>query len=274
MAGAEREELDTAACAVVEDRLAGRERARHAVHAGVLRDVLELEQLYAPAGLTDFLVPEVALSTGGSQWRAGQLLFDARQLAAMPGALLALEQAVLTVEGSRCVVDVLADLGEQVALQVWQRLLPRLHADAEQQAVRPPARLRQLLRRLVLQVDPAGAIARRRQARAGARVQWRHQQDGSVDLWAFGISGPNAQACLSVIASRSAPIGPADDRSADQRRVDALVDLLLGRDRLTARGGCRGAAAGSGRGAAVRRGWRCRAARRCRCWCRWGRRSA
>lgn len=71
-----------------------------------------------------------------------------------------------------------------------------------------------------------------KQAQRNADVDYRQRQDGLVDLFALGITGPNAQACLARIAARSGPIGPDDPRPAGQRRLDALVDLLTGRDTL------------------------------------------
>ncbi len=51
-----------------------------------------------------------------------------------------------------------------------------------------------------------------------------------MDLFAYGIPAPLAQTALSRIAQVSAPFAD-DPRSADKRRLDALVDLLLGRVR-------------------------------------------
>ena len=64
---------------------------------------------------------------------------------------------------------------------------------------------------------------------AGATTGW-------VSCFAFGFRGPDLQAVLSRIAQRSAPVGIWDDRTADQRRFDALKDLLLGREALPLEG--------------------------------------
>lgn len=243
-----RRDFDWQAAARVGSRLAGRERSRHAAHAAVLRDVLELEGLYQAAGIVEFAATELALTLSGGEWRAEQLLADARQLAVLPGALQALEDGLLGVETSRALVDALAPLDEEVALAVWEQLRLQLGKDAERNAVRPPARLRELVRRLVRRVDPAGVVARRKQARAAGQVDYRQREDGLVDLYAYGITGPNAQACLRAVAARSAPVGPDDERPAGQRRVDALVDLLLGRQRPEAAAGACRASAGGGCG--------------------------
>jgi hypothetical protein len=119
-----------------------------------------------------------------------------------------------------------------VRLAVWEQLLPTLRSDVERDVVRPRARLRELVDRIVRQVDAAGAQQRRDNAREGRAVSYRRRDDGLVDLFAFGLTGPLAQACLSRIRDAAAPLGPADERTADQRRLDALVSLLLGREQL------------------------------------------
>ena len=52
------------------------------------------------------------------------------------------------------------------------------------------------------------------------------------DLFAYGFRGPDMQAILSRIALRSQPVSMWDERTADQRRFDAMRDLLLGRESL------------------------------------------
>ena len=83
----------------------------------------------------------------------------------------------------------------------------------------------------MIEADADAAAGRRREAQAEASVDYRRRQDGLVDLFATGLTGPNAQAVLSRIRAHSSPVGSSDDRPAGQRRLDALVDLVLGRDR-------------------------------------------
>ncbi len=83
-------------------------------------------------------------------------------------------------------------------------------------------------------------------------MDYRWRDDGLVDLFALGITGPNAQACLASIAARADPLGPQDLRPTGQRRLDALVDLLCGRDLLTGLGrSCPGISCGCPSGAGV-----------------------
>ncbi len=90
--------LDVAAVLRAEARLAGREAERSAVHAGQLRDVLELHRLYSRDGLGLAVQAQIALVLGCSEHRAGELLTAAFLLSDLPGALEALECGLLGVE--------------------------------------------------------------------------------------------------------------------------------------------------------------------------------
>jgi hypothetical protein len=117
---------------------------------------------------------------------------------------------VLRVEDVHVVCALLLPLEPEVRLAVWEQLLPTLRSDVERDVVRPRARLRELVDRIVRQVDAAGAQQRRDNAREGRAVSYRRRDDGLVDLFAFGLTGPLAQACLSRIRDAAAPLGPAD----------------------------------------------------------------
>jgi hypothetical protein len=155
----------------------------------------------------------------------------------LPRAWEVLEWGLLTAEQTAVVVTQLSPLSAPDQLRVWQRLLARLSG-----AGLPPARLTKLLRQWVIEADREGAEQRRRQAELDRRVEYRRRGDGLHDLFAFGFRAPVMQAILSRIQDRSAPFGADDDRTADQRRFDALVDMLMGRDRVP---GCGAATAGA-----------------------------
>jgi hypothetical protein len=223
---------DVARLSALEDRLERSEAARGAAHAAQLQDVLQLHAVHTAAGLGLSTASQVALLLRCSESRAGRLLSDALGLAGLPGAFDVLSSGLLSVEQASVVVAQLAPLSPPDRLQVWQRLLARLEADREQGAVLPAPRLADLLRRWAVEVDAQAAAQRRREAQQRARVGYRKGDDGLVDLFLEGISGPLAQACLLRIRALSAPVGVDDERSADRRRLDAAVDLLLGRVNL------------------------------------------
>jgi hypothetical protein len=99
--------------------------------------------------------------------------------------------------------------------------------------VLPPARLTELLRRWVIEADPAAAAERRSKAEQDRAVRYRREEDGLYSLFARGIRPPDLQAVAQRIRAASQPVSSADDRTADQRRCDAFVELLLGRDPLS-----------------------------------------
>jgi len=202
--------------------------ARSTAHAAVLRDVLELHRLHAVGGCALATVAQLALLIRGSEFRAGALLADAQLLAGLPGALEALDCGLLTVEQARLVCSQLGRLDGPVQLAVWEGLRTRLITDDECGIARTPARLRALLTGWVIEADTDAAARRGKDAEAEASVDYRRRDDGLVDLFATGLTGPNAQAVLSRIRAHSAPVGPCDERPAGKRRLDALVDLVLG----------------------------------------------
>lgn len=224
--------LDLVALDAAESELSASEDGRGAHHARQLRAALRVHALYDQAGLELSALPQVAMLMRSSEHRARQLLDDAMVLAALPGALDAVARGVLGVEQSRVVVTQLSQLAMPARLPLWERALARVEADAATGATRTPARLTDLLRRWVVQADPEATQERRREAEQRRTLDYRRQDNGLTDLWALGIRGPDAQAILSRIDARSAPVGVDDERTADQRRLDAFVDLCLGREAL------------------------------------------
>ena len=222
---------DLAALDAAMDVLACTELTRGASHAAQLRAVLALAEAHLAAGWEIATVPQIALALGCSENRAHRLLHEARGLAVLPGALDAVDCGLLTVEQTGTVLEQLAVLDPVGRVAVWQRLRSRLIAVADG-TVAPPARLAELLGRWVRAYDAEAATRRRREAQRSRGVDYRRQSDGLVDLFARGLTGPDAHAILSRIAARSRPWGSQDDRTGDQRRLDAFRDLLLGRDQL------------------------------------------
>jgi hypothetical protein len=200
------------------------------VHAQLLRDALEVASAYCRQGQSLSVAPQVALLLRCSNAKADRLLTEASTLAELPGGFAALEDGVLTVEQSAVAtleLDRVPDLSTRLA--VWRRLLDRLTSDLHSGAVLPPPRLRLLLRRWVLELAPQDAVEQREDAAADRRVEYRRRDDGLADIFLIGMSAGLAQAVLSRIREQSAPVSMFDDRTADQRRLDAAVDLLLGR---------------------------------------------
>ncbi|HEU0101094.1 MAG TPA: DUF222 domain-containing protein, partial [Mycobacteriales bacterium] len=221
--------LDVAGLDEVCGRLEASEVARSAAYAQVLTDALVLDRVLCAAGMGISTGADLALRLRCSQWRADRLLEQARVLSGLPDGLGVLAEGLLTVEQVGVFVTETARLSDGPLLSVWQRLVARLHAARVSGEVLPPGRLGAVLRRWVLAAAPLDAVQQRERAQAEGRLEVRRREDGLVDLFALGISAPNAHACLSRIQACSDPVGPDDTRSADRRRLDALVDLLTGR---------------------------------------------
>ena len=204
------------------------ERDRRALHGRALRAALDLHAAQCANGMGLGTVAQLALSLDCSELRAGQLLAEAQVLGLLPDALEALDSGLLGVEQAGAFVSATAVLSDHHRSLVWDQLLSRLHATGSPS----PARLREWLARAVRTTDPEGAAARRRAAEAGGDISARRRDDGLTDLFATGLSPTNAAACRARIDAASAPWGVDDDRTAGKRRLDAFVDLLLGRDPL------------------------------------------
>ena len=213
------------------------EQDRSVRHARQLRHVLALHRVYGRAGMELSTPAYLALLLGSSEARATRLLTDAQSLEAL-GALGPMQAGQLTVEQARVVVDLLGPVDPGTGAALWQRLAGRLEADRADGVVRPPARLRELLNRWLMAADPEGMAARRREAvRQDADVSLWARDDGLTDLVGRGLSAADALACLDRL-DRLAAAEPTDQRTAGQRRRDALVDLLLGRQSLPLGDGC------------------------------------
>jgi hypothetical protein len=230
---------DVPAVRAVEDRIERRGVDAGRVHAGLLRDVLELHSLHLRAGMSLMTPTQVALLLRCSESRATRLLTEACGLSELPGGFEALETGLLQPEQCFPLVNQLSPLSLPQQLELWQRL----QRNRETGGALPPARLADLLKKWVIEIVPQDATKRRKQGEEERRVEYRRRDDGLADIFLIGIRAADAQAVLQKIREASAPVTLWDERTADQRRLDAAVDLILGRDVLgTGRLSCRGGA--------------------------------
>ncbi len=155
----------------------------------------------------------------------------------LPATLAALETGAIDLGRVRAVAETTAALSADKAAAVERKVLARGGRGS-------PSLFRQALRRAVLSADPDGARRRHAHARKGREVQLRPAEDGMAELWAL-LPALDAQAAYQrldalarAVADPDEPpgmtiphTGPDERPSMDARRADALVDLLLGRDR-------------------------------------------
>ncbi len=204
---------------------------RAGAHAARLRAVLQLHAALAAGGAGFGTSAHVALVEQVSEQAAQALLAQARLLSGLPGGVEAVECGLLGVEQAGVLTRRLEGAEPVVRIVVWARLRERLLSGHDRGVVLPPAELGRLLSGWLIVEGPRAAVDRRPPSgggggRAGgvpaARGRAGRARGQSGQCAGGAVPGPGP---LSVL-------GGADDRSADERRLDALVDLLLGRDRL------------------------------------------
>jgi hypothetical protein len=92
---------------------------------------------------------------------------------------------------------------------------------------RTPPQLREWLRRREILSDPEAAERRRQRARAERRVTLCAVEDGMSELWAL-LPSVQARGIQQVLDQVAREVGSKDERTMDQRRADALVELITG----------------------------------------------
>ena len=167
----------------------------------------------------EFAADEIALALGVGVGTARNLMVLACRAAELPGLIEAVEHDVLSERHLRMVVEEL----HLVPLSLEQRqalvllLLARFAGET-------PGELQQLLRRLVLLIDPAAAAARKKTASANAGVRTYALPDGQGWL---GAVGPVEQiAAIRAAVDAAVAAMPADGRSAGEREFAALAELI------------------------------------------------
>jgi hypothetical protein len=171
-----------------------------------------------PQRVQDEIAAELRLSRVAAATRLG-LALDLDRLPAVAAALAA---GGLDVPKACAIADAVAVLDSQAQQRVAGEAVGRA-------AGRTVGELRAWLRRAVLTADPRAAEARHTKAVADRRVTLTPVADGMAELWALLPVDDAARAFTAVDACARAAASPGDPRTADQRRADALVDLLTGR---------------------------------------------
>ena len=176
-------------------------------------------------------VAEVALATGTSEYAAGMRLNAATALERrLPRTRGAFRAGAVDWPKVAAIVDATSGLTDAVAQAVDAEVLARLSDSAAglgTATMTVPA-LRKLLAEAVARHHPQAADNARR-AVDQRRVVFTPAADGMTELWALLPALPAAQAQAVLRELAEAAAGPDDGRTADQRRADTLLDLLIGR---------------------------------------------
>jgi Domain of unknown function (DUF222)/HNH endonuclease len=197
------------------------QRRINAEHALQVRLMARLARLRpGREQFSEFVADEIAVETGWSRTRAASMLALAVDLCArLPVTLGKLESGEIDWPVARRMHEATAVLTDAQAGAVEQVALA---GDVSGRTLR---QISDRVRRAVLRIDP-DATRRHREAVKARRVTVTPADDGMAELWAL----LPAEAALVVYqrVDALASKGPADGRTADQRRADALVDLVLG----------------------------------------------
>jgi hypothetical protein len=213
--GLDDDQVLTAICAL--------ERVIAAAQAAAVRACARFAELRpgpGPDGVDEFAADELGCELSVTRNSADARLDLALALTRrLPGTLAALGRGDIDLHKARTLADVTSALTDEQAGAVEARVLPR----AGQQTA---PQLRQSARRAVLRIDPKGAKARHEQRRAERKVELWPAEDGMADLHAT-LPAPQATAIYHRLDTLARNAGPGETRSMDQRRADAMVDLLL-----------------------------------------------
>jgi len=168
-------------------------------------------------------VAEVGLMVRVSPRAADARVSHALTLAErLPATLAALGRGDISLPSSRAIAEETANLPAAEAATVEQQVLRRA-------AAQTPGRILAATRRAVLNADPDAVRRRHERARRERGVWVQDEPDGMAGLYAR-LSAPDAisvQSVLDEYARRSS--GPDDTCTIDERRADALVDLICGK---------------------------------------------
>jgi hypothetical protein len=197
-----------------------------AIQARDVRALARFAQLRSdPAGhlvdefAADELAPLLRISRGAAR---AQLDLAIELTQRLPDTVRALERGELDLYKARIVATHTHPLTETQAAAVERLVLPRV-------STQTPGQLQAALRRAVLQVDPNGAEARRTARVQERAVQLRPGEDSTAELRATHLDAADAVAAYQQLDAFARAMGTGDGRTMDQRRADAMIDLILGR---------------------------------------------
>jgi len=169
---------------------------------------------------------EVACQLTISPWMAASRLHDAAEIVAkLPGMLAMLERGETSYWHARALLDGIDGMSEPVVAQVVDRVL-------EQAGTQTVTEFSQSVKRAAASIDPETFEQRHKKAAAKRGVWLRPAADGMgwVNTCTTITDATALYTALTSIATTPHPVADGDQpdpRGANQRRADALVDLVL-----------------------------------------------
>lgn len=202
---------------VLVDSIRARERVIAHLQGCQIADLAELSGNYP--GLREFLPTEIALALGVAETTATRKLDEAQAFTTrLPATFAALHAGQISERKARAVQQGLGDVTDEVAALVERDVLPDLPVSTMPQ-------VHDLVAAAVIRLDPHGAQDRHEHARDRRGVSRRHLPDGMATMTVFSTLPDIATIHAALTAMSDAARTPDDGRTAEHRRVDALVDL-------------------------------------------------
>lgn len=193
----------------------------HAMHADPLPNIDG-----SPAVDKQWVREDVACAKRISPQTAALRLHNATDLVTrLPATLALLGEGGISLPHANRLVDAIRGLPEEIVAKVEARVLRRAPLQTVPQFAAS-------VQRAVLALDPRGRDEQVEDAVAQRRVVFTAQDDGTTELWA--LVGADTAAAIRDAVDQSADRLKAGDaetggsRTADQRRADALAELILG----------------------------------------------
>ncbi|HEX5493156.1 MAG TPA: DUF222 domain-containing protein [Mycobacteriales bacterium] len=206
--------------------LSGLERTVAAAHAAQARALAEFTRIrpHTPGRrFGEFVADEVAVELCLTRRAAENRVAQAVEMTTrVPAVLHALAAGTVDLYRARIITDATYRLDDTTAARVAGHVVERV-------AGRNASQVRDLVRRTVLRLDPGGAQRRQERARADRSVVLTPVEDGMAELTALLPAEQATAVYRRVDALARTNRVPGDDRGADARRADVLVNLLLGR---------------------------------------------
>ena len=171
--------------------------------------------------LTEFVSDEIAVLLSCTRMLAAYRLETAIEASTRPSLMRMWRLGSIDARKVAVIAEGLRDTDPAIA--------DTLAGEAARYATsRTATQTRAWLTRRVLAADPAMAEVRRARASEGRRVTMRPTADGMAELCAL-LPGIQARQAFDTINALALAPHKGDARTADQRRADALMDLLTGR---------------------------------------------
>ncbi len=135
----------------------------------------------------------------------------------LPATLRKLEDGAISLRHAETLAEAVAGLDQSAAAAIEAAVLDK----AAEQTL--PA-FRRSVARAVATADARRAEQRREHGMARRRVSLRPVGDGMAELWAL-LPAEGAATIIAAVTALAAETARGDERTAEQRRADALVDL-------------------------------------------------